>query len=119
MAAKELTRFQDGFLTITLWQGENDSPTKEDLRVTLSFADKEITLPSEHLFSLARATSDAQGLIDYHRKQIPFEEFYRKNNFEFPEAGEPNLQPKEPNSKGPDSSHERLSLPSEPEPELY
>lgn len=120
MAAKELTRFQDDLLTVTLWQGENDSPTKEDRRVTLSLGDKEITLPSEHLFSLARVASDAQTLIDYHRKQIPFEEFYQKNDFEFARADSTGPQAKtELGQKLPDSSHHELSPTSGPEPELY
>ena len=122
MAARKLTSFQDNFLTVTLWQGESDSPTKEDLRVTFRFHDKEITLPSEHLPSLARAVVDTQTLIEHHRQQIPFEKFYQENNFEFASLGSTPAEPEskaEPNQLPASDLDQEFSATSEPEPDLY
>jgi hypothetical protein len=117
---KELTHFSDGWLSVSLFQGDADSPGKEDLQVTFRFVGAEMTLPAEHLPSLVRAAADAEKLLDYHRRRIPFEQFYRDNDFEFvcpscdtqqPLAEQP---PSEAPLSGPD--HEHAPPENEPEP---
>jgi hypothetical protein len=105
---RKLTAFQDGFIEVSLWEGDEESPTKEDFRVTFWFDGKEITVPAEHLGCLARAAADAETLIEYHRQLIPFEKFYVENNFDFQEPTEDARQvgsrSQEPDTPG--STHE-------------